>query len=864
MRKFFITTLLLVTATGWTQDTLWVDLAGTSVLKATAKYYRIDRPNKDKTYTSTEYSKDGKKRSEKITSKKFSNSFTGPARFYNEEGVLYSILNLVDSNPEGKADFFLKDGTKTEAFYKNGSLYSGKTAIEMDDFRMITEAQNGNYISVRIFGLSNPKIGQETFFEGQIPVRSVSYDKDGNVISDVALINGFPKDGLEVRYYYRPYAIKNLTLYKDGKVQDETNYFKNGAIKQKVTETDKERRVKSYTSDGRQIGELISTFDENNVLEAKEGLQVGYYLDNPEEGLNSDIIEEEIQFSNYKMMLSRMHRADGTLLQTSYYNKEGKIVRSENHDSKGVVTSQLTYNGESMYPIDGTQILENSTRIYKAGTMIAEMEYYDNKTLFRQFKGKNATYYDRKGNVLSTMEYHDPFEKGVFDMMYTGKAYTLTYGRIQLMYEYKNGQLLKTVYYFPDKELVPMKENFHNKTDLIRTQEYYKNGKLRSEITYVNSFEKKGIFYDAKGIKAGEFDYPKQNGIRYTFIEDTDLIQSIEKYVNGTLVYEKVMAFDGVPTQHRIVREIDFNKSATFYENGKPMYTATYKNGKPYTGKVPVLDTENYRQEIQNYVNGEQEGEQLTYDQMEGKIVRKALYKKGVLILVTDFHNNKIISKTPYTDGQIHGDIHYYDSNGTEIASVTYENDTPINGTAIKFENGNITSKTSYRNGEPIEKYTFANGKLSSKVIALSDLEELYQIETYHSNGQLKLRYTEKGDLLHGKVSHFNSTGKQEYEATLKNGNLVEGTLWIQPIFSLHRNNTKYVTLRKSQDKLLLLGIDSDDKVSFETTIATSDKNNQALSEIQELTSYRLYPMPENLESIPDVYESENQNNEEP
>jgi len=298
--------------------------------------------------------------------------------------------------------------------------------------------------------------------------------------------------------------------------------------------------------------------------------------------------------------------------------------------------------------------------------------------------------------------------------------------------------------------------------------------------------------------------------------------------------------------------------------NQEKTFTATYKNGKPYTGNILVYDSENYRKEIQNYVNGIQEGEQLTYDELNGQITRNALYNKGVLTQVSDFHNTKIISKTPYADGQINGEVLYYDTNGTEMARATYENDEPVNGQVITSENGVITSKKTYRNGEPIEQYTFVNGMLSSKVTELNESEELYQIETYHSNGKLKIRYTEKGDLLHGQVSYFNSDGKKEYEATLQNGNLTAGTLWIQPMFSLNKNNAKYVAIRKSRNKLVLLGINSNEKVSFEMTIRTSDRSNRTLSEIQALASYHLYPMPEDLDHIPEAYEPEDQNNEEP
>lgn len=852
MRQFLLSFIFFSAVSGWSQDTLWVDKNSNPIENYLAEGYRIDLPNKDKTFTSTEYYITGKKKYERTATEKFGDIFIGSARFYNEEGKIATIVNIVNNKLEGKAEFFLKDGTKSEGIYKNGELYNGTVAYETEDYRVTMDVKDGNYNYTGLFGINNPKIGQKIFYKGKIPTRIISYDKDGKVIGDTPLIDGAFIDGIMALYDYYPFTLINTYVIKNQKTIEKSYYFKNGKVKQRTIEPQKDKNGTDsfYDQNGQIIAELEMDLDDFDSSNPKNGTMLLYFTDDPKNGQDSDNVEFINLYKNYELIQVKQLRPDGSILKIDYYDDFGEYLKTENYDTKSNLSHQLTYYNESSDPYEGTQITENSVRVYQAGNIISETLYYNDKTVFKKFEGKQATFYDKKGKIIGKLEYYDPYNKGAYEHYYAGDAYSLEKNTIKWMSRHQNGKLVYKVEYFSDKELLPLKETFYTENDITRELEYYKNGKTKSDILFSDSREKKGTFFDNKGKKISEFDYVKLDGTRYTFFEETDMINTIEKYTNGTLQYEKVMTYNpSTPSIPTIIREIDYNKSGIFNVKGKPTYTATYKNGKPYNGKVVTNDGGEYNyKRIENYVNGFLDGEQLLYDEQAEELVRITVYIKEKLV-VSDFFNNSVISITPYVNGFAHGEAIYYDADGKETAKVTYENGEAIDGTEVRYENGIITSKIVYRNGEVIEKYTFTNNALSGKVILLDESEQRYQTETYHSDGKLKIHYTEKGALLDGKVLYINAAGKKEYEATMKDGAITNGTLWIEPIQSFNKTNPKYIKIEKNNNTIILTGIGKNGNVTFTKSIISGAKKNSVLSEIEELSSDQLYLAPEDMDN---------------
>ena len=846
MKKTIIAALLLLSGYAYSQDTLWINRYYEPTPKELAKYFRIDRKDKNGTFLSTEYYRNGTKKAERFTAEKNSSLFNGPAKFYSQNGQLSLTANYIDGIIEGPVTSYLKDGSKLEVVFKDNMLYNGKITFEEDDNSFTLEAKDGQFLYSEVYPVKNPKLRQKNFYEGTQLVRQISHNKDGDLISDVTLTGYTIQNGLEAIYNYSPFFLSTVSKYADGKVTEVTAFYKNGAVKShSVKDKTSQRYTIYYHPDGSQAGELTEQLDEYDYSSPQDGIQLHYFYDNQEEGKDQDIVETYSEYKDGALVKTKKYRPDGSLLKTDLYNDGGMIMTTDNYDRFGKISSSLSYDPDSSNPLDGTEIADNIIRIYKAGIIISETIYYSNQKPFKKFEGKTAVFFDKKGKNIGTLTYSDSYSPGNYDTPADGILYTMYNDVINDAYEYKGGTYAKSIVYNKtiSDELRPEKVSFYKNERLSKDISYYKNGKIKSDITYGTYDPEMGIFYNEKGKKISEYDYVKQNGTLYTFFEGSDDIQSIQKYANGKLLYEKLYTVNFSATansnKYQLISEIDYNKSGVFYQDGKPLYTTQYKDGAPYNGKVITTDGY-YSYQIDNYANGIKQGEQLTLDASTKEPISKSIYENGMLAETTTYKNGIIATKAQYVDDLINGDYIFYNSKGEEISRVTYKDDLPFNGQAIIEESENSTSKTTYQNGQLTEQSTFSGNILISKKTLLDAAALSYQTTVYYDNGKLKMNYSEKDGMLHGKVTYFNPKGKKEYEADITDGKLSSGTVWVTTYFL--NTSSKYLKMTKSKNNMHIIGIGESDKPNFEMNLTMINPEDTVFSEIENIYLYTLYP----------------------
>lgn len=337
---------------------------------------------------------------------------------------------------------------------------------------------------------------------------------------------------------------------------------------------------------------------------------------------------------------------------------------------------------------------------------------------------------------------------------------------------------------------------------------FYKNGKIKSELSYNEKGELHGdcVWYDVYGnvSQKGKYENDGVNGLA-TFGRDNDC-----KWYTGTFVDNKLdgelelYRYNGTLLEKKNLSDTKLNGPWKQYSNSGTITGETnYKDGEIDGVYKSFYDNGKLYSEY-NYTEGEIHGTYKKYH-LNGKIAKEGKYQKGTQIgkWKRYDYNGGLESEYEFDkSGDEQGWYIKYRSNGDTLSKTPYS-DGEINGIETDFYmNGNVLWEHYYKKGK-LKKYinydklgaiissgkkeyvlydTFGHkyissrlkkGKLhglhrtywkSGRLFKLKNYEEGFttgNFETYYESGELEIKCTLKEGSYHGKYESFFNSGEK-------------------------------------------------------------------------------------------------------
>jgi len=796
-------------------DTIFFDAKWKVTSKENASFFRPKVKKIDSLYRVEDYYINGNLQMKGMSSSNEKDIWQGLVTWYKENGKPYRQSTYSDNRLDGEFISY-NDEKKYVAYYKNGYFISGKMISGEGEGQFYQEKVGDTLLQVYYDG-KRQGIRYENYSTSKKGnFYSKYYDDEGRLIGDRTLLsNGYAK-GVEVFYYYNPMRVQQIKYLPYGRELISATFYANGQVREKVNTNDKWSK-EYYSKSGELLGKIEYALD-GDYLRPTNGKLIKFQLNTTKE---------------YNGAVGSVATyADGKIIKEEVYNDRNKLTTSAtfengfkslqiNFDDHGNVIHRMKFkNG---LPFHGTEITKYHSIVYNEGELVEEVVFYrDTRKPQKKINKTKEVYYDFEGNVLGELKIN--YENG-FSSPYEGKRFTLgsENGEIVGISEYKEGVLIRRTDF--RKRLVAkdtyktfkkIEEYDNNGYDKIREIRFYSNEQMQSNITYVKYKEVKGEYFDMQGKLLGVFDYKNKEGRLYKFFVDSNDIQLMETFENGSLVsskrYEMQRNVDYDKQKVILIHDFDITCCESFYsdETGELFGRVEYVNKNPWKGiAYNTVDRTKYVID-----QGKRNGEYVKYD-YSGKIKEEGKFVNDKREGAFNYYSyNETLKKTEnYTNDILDGDVVYYNDEGKLISKVEYKNGKPYNGTILQ----NTYSKRganeeSYEKGVLVKRITYGeNGKnVTTYVNGIED----ETVSFYPESDFIRLKYRSKNNYIDGDVIRYDKKGYQEFKANLKMGKLLSGTILLTT--NDYNNRVSYVKLTKDDAYVKTEVIDIDGIVIFE------------------------------------------------
>lgn len=564
---------------------------------------------------------------------------------------------------------------------------------------------------------------KDYYINGQIQMNAYSSSKENDVFEGKATWY-FSNGKKQIERYYKngsPEGVE-ISYYKDGKVKTKGEYKDGDRIRGTFLLDDCSYPYNVEKYENYKIKERYLYYENSKTIAAHQFLKNRYNTDQIVYYDNKGKQIEEVIFSDKEFDEDRNYSVPKTIVHIAYssdcYAKEiiGKTIYSElngekqekTFDKKGKLIAVGTYKNN--LPFQGTFYKNGKLTTYSENQKIKETCCLDNTMIntngtFENDIPYNGSFFNKVHKTLST------YKNGVLN----GEKITYDHNNeIEKLITYKNGLL--------EGKKITRNPATHEQHMCI-----YKNDKpYEGEIASTYSVKK---FKEGKNRKTSFYDL------------DTGALEKEEFYS------EKEFITDSIIT----------------YENNKK-YKITYKDGFPYEGiDYDFNDLKTYRNGevtgpfvlhrtpylvVGNYKKFEFDGEILFIKQ---KDTLKCTYINGAPLDGVDALNGYIEYKNGKKEGLFSKNLNYavYDSltvyykkdipvgeinyykEGEKIASGTYKEGAPYNGTFFENDKTNSDNKTVYKQGIVLEK-------------EVNDIYNNYKKISLYKNNELSEEYVYK------------------------------------------------------------------------------------------------------------------------
>ena len=397
--------------------------------------------------------------------------------------------------------------------------------------------KNGEYDGMQRIYYKNGKVWEESIYKnGKIDGIVKIYYKNGDLWEKQIFKNGILLDANHkpwngpYKRLYKNGQIAAEAQYKDGLPQGEMkSYYENGKIKVIQDFITPERSIlKTYTEKG------VLKLEENILSNKYDGRQTLYY--------DNGKIQFEMTFKNNLPLGTRKDYSENGALKDEFTYLEGyKSWKYDEYYENGKIRKSGMFTGQTKADVKA----EGITREYNEnGQLKYELSYHHNKA-----NGRAVNYYEN-GKIQSEVNWKDDVPTGIRKdytkegVLQAEYKYLDGYNKWEYILFYEDGKLMSSGFYTGGSPQKEMKQEGPYK-------EYYKNGRLKFEVTYKNN-KKDGVQRKYFSDGTLRYEIPFKDGINQTYVaienKDNILLQEIgvmQKVGDNTSpheIFEKVKA----------------------------------------------------------------------------------------------------------------------------------------------------------------------------------------------------------------------------------------------------------------------------------------------------------------------------------
>jgi len=512
------------------------------------------------------------------------------------------------------------------------------------------------------------------------------------------------------------------------------------------------------------------------------------------------------------------HKKEMLDYQENYYQKyfwEIYSVRKQNHfgvekmvnvfisDGIPYLVCELI-NGE----LDGFgRYLDEFSRtegkvLYKNGIAEGKAIYYDSDgdisedRMYRNDKKNGVNNYYRKGGILSSRyNYTDGKLDGTSSTFYND-------GTIKCSANYVDGELHGDyICLYPDGSKDVKLGYKEGKADGERI-DYYPNGNLKAkEIFKDGLYNGTNTYFDINGNETSNIKYANGEVTTSYVQKDRSGKSDYELIINGDKKLSK--SYNAGKLYSTDYYDKDDLEKTEFFKNDKLYATYTYKNDK--------------LSEVKQYTRDAPKGKKLDVNNhklfdYEGNLLASKKFRNGVLHGINTYYylNGNKRSELSYKNGMEDGQSNSYDIYGQLKSNYIVVNDT-LQGLYSNYKNGYKTSETFYKDGEPNGPFKnfHQNGKVSRTGFYLNGIQMGNEYVYWESNGDLKHKYTYKGNKIQDKEYFDSKGGVEQITDYTKDGKKEQTlkTIAIKNKFTLKNGEVegRFVRLDSSNDTIFNL-----------------------------------------------------------
>ncbi|MDR0229395.1 MAG: hypothetical protein LBI72_10070 [Flavobacteriaceae bacterium] len=779
-------------------------------------------------------------------------SFEGEAVNYDKKGKKASTSTFLDGTLTKMISIHPITGEQYTMDFQGGSPYNGEVVQTYENSYIYINVEDGVYNDYYIFNTINPKSKLVYVFdENNYITKEEYYDAKGVLKYTAIYADNTIQSGQSITLNYGTGSISTITEYANGTSTKSTDYYADGKVRATRTTKGDTTTTTYFDPKGKQLSVYKSRYNDTTYESYEDGTAY-FYSDDSE---TPDFLSQILVYKENVLIRQDDYSIDGdkNYVRSISSYKDSYPTKIEYFNADGSVKSVLTYVENSYTPKEGTSYEGNTTAVYKNGVVVNKTTTYPNGKVFEKATDKLSIFYDKKGKELGRVTYKVDEYNSLLPV--NGSIFTLEGDNLYGETRYEKEQTVYDSYYnTSNSKNMITSENFYKGGALSKSVKYYDNGVKKQEEIYSTasySYDPTTInYFDKAGKAVGTYDGVKQTGTKYDYF-DEDTIKSIAKYKEGEITYLKQYQTDysnwetQTKAKYYLQAEIDYAKQGKFYDKeGKLLSTATYKNGKPFAGKV--FEVDDYSSTEVTYKNGMKEGVETVTSATDGEISQKNYYTKGQKTKEEYFNNGTLLKVYPYVNDVIHGDVTFYDTEGDVLSTLTYEDGVPMNGVSMTADYEHTTKET-YENGIIVSKiiYTYEDYKTL--------MEETYVDETtverkvFNEDGTSLFTYQVRNGNIHGTYKYFEKN-KVKYQAQLEDGKLISGTIMLAELATdsySYETPTTYTLLTASSKSIKVQKFDRTTNKSvfqMDTKIKKGEAKDSPLLS-KAIQSSNLYPI---------------------
>ncbi|MBC6997694.1 hypothetical protein [Cytophaga sp. FL35] len=498
--------------------------------------------------------------------------------------------------------------------------------------------------------------------------------------------------------YAGDYEIQRKTVYTDGKINEESNFYSNGKLKSLTSYSEGYKNLQiSYDESGKEMARMEyknyapfngTEFYNGGKRTFKEGVLMKEIVYHPKTE------KTQIEKTNEREVF---YDTDGNQLGELLLNNAGSYPKPDSGQrfSFDYYTSKV--NGIEEYKEGNLirktswrnrKITEDTTHTFKrieeyeedGFNKVREVTFYSNgekqsETDFKKYNPVKGVFYDNKGKILGSFDFEK--KEGTRYKFFNDSDWVNEYEVI------KNGQQLayKKYDYGYSSAYGNIDPVLVEDIDINCCASFYdREGSLIAKVEFKDQKPWAGTYYDTATRELYEIKEGKKSGV-YQKLDYNKNVLEEGGYINGLKegVFKK-FTYSGELTAQEIYKKDKLDGIATYYnDNGEKIAQMEYKNGVPFDGVRSIKTNYNKGNSLETYKNGVLVKEETVSKQ--GRLVKNFMDSNRAKCEWYYPTSEKLKYSFQLTDGYLDGSVVKYGLDGNIIAKANLDRGKLLSGT---------------------------------------------------------------------------------------------------------------------------------------------------------------------------------------